>query len=344
VQPRLKIGLDARLTRQMSAGMSAYAIELAKRLPQVAPDLSFQAFTEGANFGWDEQVRLPAAMRRAGIDLAHFLSLYTPLFAPRPYIITIHDLIHLRFPEFFKAKVGPYYATVVKFAARRAARIITDDERTVGDLTRFLGIAPEKCRVIPLGCDDRFLEKVEPYRAKQPYFLYVGNHRPHKDLRTLFEAWAGLPSSRRIDLYVTGPDDFGPDLVRYQSIDRQIVALGDVPAAKLPALYAGAVALVHPALCEGFGLPMLEAMASRCPVIATQDAIPRALESAALLYPGGDGDALFARLERLLADEGLRAALINEGRTLAEGLTWERCAIATAAVYREVLGTAGHAA
>ena len=324
----------------MSAGMSAYSVELAKRLPHVAPDLDFECFTQGANFGIDEQLRLPAAMRRAKVQLAHFLSLYTPLLPPRPYIVTIHDLIHLRFPEFFKAKVAPYYATVVKFAARRAARIITDDERTVGDLSRFLGVDSQKCRVIALGCDDRFLVPPQPYRAKQPYFLYVGNHRPHKDLRTLFEAWTRLPQSQRIDLYITGPDDFGSELIRYQSVDRQIVALGDVPVSKLPGLYAGALALVHPALCEGFGLPMLEAMASRCPVIATEDAIPRVLESAALLYPSGDVDALYVRMERLLRDEGLRDALINEGRALAEGLTWDRCALATAAVYREVLGAA----
>lgn len=332
-----RVGLDARLTRQMSVGMSAYSIELTKRLPIVAPDLEFVVFNEGANFGVDEQVRLPAAMRRAKIALAHFLSLYTPVFPPRPYVVTIHDLIHLRFPQFFKTKVGPYYATVVKFAARHAARIITDDERTVGDLTRFLGVDAQKCRVIPLGCDDAFLRTAEPYRAKQPYFLFAGNHRPHKDLGTLFEAWSRLPERYRIDLYLTGHDDFGPGLVRYQSVDRQIVVLGDVPVQKLPSLYAGATALVHPALCEGFGLPMLEAMASRTPVIATEVAIPRVLESAALLYPGGDVEALTVRLQRLLDDQGLRDALINEGRTLAEGLTWDRCAIATAEVYREVL-------
>ena len=317
--------------------MKSYAVELAERLPQVARDLEFVSFSEGANFGWDEQVRLPAAIRRAGADLTHFFSLYAPVLAPRPYVVTIHDLIHLRFPQFFKAKVGPYYATVVKFVARRAARVITDDERTVGDLQRFLGVDPQNCRVVPLGVDARFLAPVTPYRAKQPYFLYSGNHRAHKDLPTLFEAWSRLPPHDKIDLYVTGPDDFGPSLVRYQSVDRQIVALGDVPDSKMAALYAGATALVHPALCEGFGLPMLEAMASGCPVVACEDAVPRVLESAVLGFPATDAAALQIRMERLLRDEGLRGALVNEGRTLAQRLTWDRCATETAAIYREVL-------
>jgi glycosyltransferase involved in cell wall biosynthesis len=276
-------------------------------------------------------------MRAAKVDLAHFTALYTPLFPPRPYVVTIHDLIHLRFPQFFKSKVTPYYRTVVTFVARRAARVITDDERTVGDLEHFLGVDPARCRVIPLGVNDAFLQPADPYRPQQPYLLYSGNHRPHKDLATLFEAWARLPAGLHVDLYVTGPDDFGSRLLQYQSPDRQIVVLGDVPDHKLPALYAGATALVHPALCEGFGLPMLEAMASRTPVIASADAAPRILQSAMLVFPAGDAEALRVRIERVLADEGLRAALINEGRTLAEELTWDRCARETAAVYREIL-------
>lgn len=332
-----RVGLDARLTRQMSVGMKAYTAELTARLPRIAPDLAFTAFTEGANFGVDEQIRLPLAMRRAGVDLAHFMSLYTPVLPPRPYVMTIHDLIHLRFPEFFKSKVGPYYGTVVKFAARHAALVITDDPRTVGDLTHYLGVDPQKCRVIPLGVDERFLARITPFHASQPYFLNVGNHRAHKDLVTLFEAWSRLPPDVRVDLYLTGPDDFGTQLARYQTEQRQIVVLGDVPLEKLPALYAGAVALVHPALCEGFGLPMLEAMAAGTAVVACEDAIPRVLEAAALTFAARDVQALRVRLERVVADQGLRAALVNEGRKLAQSLTWDRCASQTAALYREVL-------
>ncbi|GAC1653140.1 MAG: glycosyltransferase family 1 protein [Vulcanimicrobiaceae bacterium] len=332
-----RVGLDARLTPQMSVGMKAYSEELSARLPQVAPDLEFLSFRKGTNFGFDEQIRLPLEMRRAGLDLSHFLSLYMPALPPQPYVLTIHDLIHLRFPQFFKTKVGPYYHTVVKLAARRAARVITDDARTVADLERFLGVAPEKCRVIALGVDERYLAAAAPYRAAQPYFLYCGNHRQHKDLATLFEAWSRLPHELKIDLYVTGPDDFGSQLARYQSPERQVVILGDVAPERLPSLFAGALALVHPALCEGFGLPMLEAMAARTPVVASREAIPRVIEPAALTFAAGNIEALTGCLERVLHDQGLRAALVNEGRALAEGLTWDRCARETAALYREVL-------
>jgi glycosyltransferase involved in cell wall biosynthesis len=332
-----RIGLDARSTDQMSAGMKAYARELAERLPQVAPEFTFVPFTQGRNFGWEEQVTLPLAMRRARLDLVHFLSLYVPLIAPAPSVITIHDLIHLRFPEQFKAKVGPYYRTVVRRACARAARVITDDERTVADLERFLRVDRAKVRVVPLGVDDRFLEAAAPFAGDGPYLLYVGNHRKHKDLHTLFEAWSGLEEETALDLYVTGHDDFGGELQRRSTQARRIVALGDVSTERLASYYAGAAALISPAWREGFGLPMLEAMAMGCPVVAAAEAVPGVLAPAAWTFPAGNAAQLRATVMDLLADEGRRGRFVNLGREIARSLTWDRCARATADVYREVL-------
>jgi glycosyltransferase involved in cell wall biosynthesis len=330
-----RIGLDARLTRQMSVGMKTYVRELVARLPAVAPDLTYVAFDRGGNFDFDEQVGLPRRLRAAHLDLVHFMSQYVPLAAPRPFVITIHDLIHLRHPEYFKSKVGPYYRSVVKRACARAAAVITDDARTVDDLERFLGVDPSKVRVVPLGVNERFLAQAEPKMPPRPYLLYVGNHRAHKDLPTLFAAWRAL--SEPLDLYLTGPDDFAGELERMSDATRRASALGDVDDAELASWYAGAIALVHPALCEGFGLPMLEAMASGCPVVACEDAVPGVLASAALTFPAKGASALAARLEALLDDQGLGARLVKEGRALAQTLTWDACAKATAEIYRQVV-------
>ncbi len=332
-----RVGIDARLTRQMSIGMKTYVRELVARLPRVAPEYSYVPFADGGNFGWAEQVRLPSAIRRARVNLVHFLSQYVPVMLPPRFAITIHDLIHLRFPQYFKAKVGPYYRTVVRRACARATRVITDDVRTVGDLAEFLRVDPAKVRVIPLGVAESFLQPVEPFVGKRPFFLYVGNHRRHKDLATLFDAWSHLAERWSVDLYVTGPDDFGEELRRRTTDSRAIVALGDVPAERLASYYAGARALVQPALREGFGLPMLEAMAAGCPVVACRDAVPRPLEQATRSFPARDAAALRVELERLLADEGLRSRAINSGREVARRLSWDRCARATADVYREIL-------
>ena len=334
---RPRVGLDARLTRQLSAGMQTYVAELVDRLPRVAPEYVYVPFRQGGNFDWGEQVGLPLAMRRARVDAVHFLSQYVPVLVPRRFAITIHDLIHLRFPKQFKAKVAPYYATVVRRACARARRVITDDERTVADLERFLGVNPSKVRVIPLGVSELFLNSALPHVSERPYLLYVGNHRRHKDLPTLFEAWERLPQAWRLDLYLTGSDDFGGELQRRSDTRRRIVALGDVPAPQLAAYYAGARVLVQPAWREGFGLPMLEAMASGCPVVACKEAVPGPLAAAALTFSAGDATELRMKLEALLGDEVERLRAINLGREVARALTWDRCARATADVYREVL-------
>ncbi len=164
-----RVGLDARLTRQMSIGMKTYARELVVRLPRTAPEYSYVALSEGGNFGWSEQVRLPSAIRCARLDVVHFLSQYVPLMLPPRFVITIHDLIHLRFPQYFKAKVGPYYQTVVRRACARAARVITDDARTVDDLAELLGVDRAKVRVIPLGVAESFLEPVDPFAGERPF-------------------------------------------------------------------------------------------------------------------------------------------------------------------------------
>jgi O-antigen biosynthesis alpha-1,3-rhamnosyltransferase len=317
--------------------MKTYVRELSERLPRVAPEFDYVRFSRGRNFGWDEQVRLPLAMRRARLDLMHFLSLYVPLAAPVTSVLTIHDLIHLRFPYYFKTKIQPYYQIVVRLACARAKRVITDDERTVDDLERFLGVDPVKVRVVPLGVDERFTQPVTPHAAPRRYFLYVGNHREHKNLATLLEAWSSLPQDVEVDLYLTGPDDFGGELQRRSTSTRRAVALGNVTTEVLPSYYAGAVALVQPALREGFGLPMLEAMAVGCAVVASAEAVPRVLESAVLQFRAGDAVQLEATLRAVIADEALHDRLIEAGRMVAAKLGWDRCARATADVYREAL-------
>lgn len=332
-----RIALDVRLTRQMSVGMKTYARELTQRLPQVAPEFEFVRVGAGKNFGWSEQIALPRAIRAARVSLTHYLAHYLPFRAPRPFVLTIHDLIHLRYPQFYKSKVGPYYRTVVRRACARAARVLTDDPRTIADLERFLHVDPAKVRVIPLGVNELFLGDLKPMQTPRPFLLYVGNHRTHKDLRTLFDAWSMLPADAAVDLYVTGPDDFAGELQRRSTPSRAIRAVGHLDDATLARYYAAGLALVHPALCEGFGLPMLEAAAARCAVVASSGSIPSVLEASSLIYPTGDAAALGALLARLCSDQGLREQLVNKGYANAKKLTWDRCARSTADVYREIL-------
>lgn len=330
---RPDVVLDLPRARQLSVGMRAYAEAMVARLPIVAPDLHFIARERSTALDLSEQIALPMALRRTRARLAHYLSVYAPLFGPRPYVITIHDLIHLRFPDYFKQSVGPYYRSVVRAVCARAARVITDDDRTIADLQRFLGVSPQKVVVVPLGVDDAYFAEIAPAAEPRPYFLYVGNHREHKDLPTLFSAWQALAPESNVDLVLTGDDDLGPAFERPKRSSGELRFIGNVGPDRLARLYRGAVALVHPALTEGFGLPMLEGAAVGAPVIASDGAVPTVLRPYVDVFPARDVRALTALMERVLGEGPLREG----ARRFARTLTWDRCAERTAEVYRNVL-------
>jgi glycosyltransferase involved in cell wall biosynthesis len=317
--------------------MATYIREVSSRLPRVAPQYDYYYYRTGENLGLAEQFLLPMQMRRNRIDLAHFMAHYVPAVADGRFVFTIHDLIHLRFKQYFKAYIVPYYMTVVRRACRKAVRIITSDEKTIADLVHYLSVDPAKIRVIPLAPRERFLRPAQPFASARPYLLYVGNHREHKDIPTLLAAWSSLPVAYQVDLYLTGPDDLQGELQRLSTPARRAIALGDLSDDQLASYYAGAAALVQPALLEGFGLPFVEAMASGCPVIATDESLAQVLRGAALTFPARNVEAARAAILRLLDEPDLRASLTEEGQRRARALTWELCTQRTADVYREVL-------
>lgn len=332
----MKIGLDARVGRPISVGMATYMREVSQRLPHVAPEFEYLIYTRGQNLGYRDQITLPVRMWRDKIELAHFMSQYVPIFVQGKFLFTIHDVIHLRFIEMFRAYIGPYYHLVLKRNARNALRVITSDSRTVADLNHYLGVDPGKIRVVPLAPRDRFRTPAQAHRGDRPYFINVGNHRKHKDIPTLLKAWASLPASYEVDLYLTGADDMNGDLQRYSTNKRQAIALGDIDDDALSAYYAGATALVHPAMLEGFGLPFVEAMASGCPVIATDSSTPDAVADVSLHFSVGGAEEAAFHMQRILDDEAFRTELVEKGRKVVATLTWDRTARETADVYREI--------
>ncbi len=336
-QLRRKVGLDVRCGRRVSVGMATYIREVASRLPRVAPEFEYIRYTKGENLGIAEQVVLPLEMWRDRIELAHFMAHYVPALADGRFVFTIHDLIHLRFVQFFRSYIGPYYNSVVKRACRKAARIITSDRRTVADLVHYFNVDPAKVRVVPLAPRERFFNRAQPFRGERPYFLNVGNHRKHKDIPTLLRAWASLPPQYDADLYLTGPDDLNGELQRYSTARRKAIALGNVTDDALASYYAGAIALVHPAMLEGFGLPFVEAIVSGCPVIATDESIPEPLSNVSLQFAVGDAEAAAHHMRRVFEDESVRRDLVERGASVVRTLTWDRTARATADVYAEVL-------
>ncbi|HZO94507.1 MAG TPA: glycosyltransferase [Candidatus Baltobacteraceae bacterium] len=331
------LALDVRETSHMSAGMLAYARALRRLLPVVAPDLRILHVGGGDNFDLAEQIGLPLALLRARPRLVHFPTIFVPRFVAVPAVVTVHDVIDLEFPQYVKRKVGPYWRAVVAPVLRAARAVITDDARTAELLAHYARVAPTRVRIIPLGVDAP--EPLPaPLRRARPYFFYAGNHRPHKDLPTLVRAWASLPPAYAVDLILTGPENAGLRAAGGRESRGELIFAGDVSDADVWALHRGAAAYVHPALREGFGLPLLEALRAGTLTIAAGDAIPDVLKPAVRAFPARDAPALTALLAHALdrtpqqIDADARAA-----RDASAHLTWERTVRATAALYRELL-------
>jgi glycosyltransferase involved in cell wall biosynthesis len=313
--------------------MLAYVRALRKWLPQVAPDLALTEFGSGDNFDLAEQAGMPLGLLRLQPRLVHFPTPYVPRFIPSPHVVTVHDVIDLEFPQHAKSKVGPYWRRVIGPVLRSARAVITDDEATVPLLEEYLRVDPARVRVIPLGVDAP--NGAQPAARPRPYVFYAGNHRPHKDLATLVRAWSTLPAGMPLDLVLTGTPEASSAT---RGDDGDLVFAGDCSDADVWALHRGAVAYVHPALREGFGLPLLEAMRAGTPVIAADTALPSVLREFAQAFPPGDADALRELLiANAVAGGGDREAA-EHARLATLHLTWERTARATAALYRELIG------
>jgi glycosyltransferase involved in cell wall biosynthesis len=307
---------------------------------------------EGARpYSLAELWRLAVDARRDRVELFHAPHYVCPPWLPCPAVVTIHDVIHLRFPGRRGRLVAPLYARVMlRLAVRRAARVIVVSDSTRRDLEERLGARPERIRVIPNGVAAHFRPAADGAETgaglaklgvASPYWLFVGNPLPHKNVEGLLDAFAGLPADAG-PLVLAGVRPAGQ-----AALDRAIAARGlrgrvtllaPVPEPALTLLYQGATALVIPSLWEGFGLPALEAMACGTPVVAAnRGGLPEVVGDAGVLVEPTNVDALRTALYNLHVDLRLRAALRAAGLARARAFSWRHAAEATVGVYREAL-------
>lgn len=295
--------------------------------------------------------RLARRVRRDRVELFHAPHYVCPPVLSCPAVVTIHDLIHLRFPEHRRRPLAPLYARVMlHLAVRRAARLITVSESTRRDLEDWLGARPERIRVIPNGVAPHFRPATDPTAIEaglakvgvaRPYFLFVGNPMPHKNVPRLLDAFTSLPAEvGGLVLAGVGPaaQPAVARAVEARGLERRVVVLAPLPGDLLPVLYQGATALVSPSLWEGFGLPALEAMACGTPVLAAdRGGLAEVVGEAGVLVDPTDVDALREGMYNLAVRAPLRAALRAAGPARARAFSWRHAAEATIAVYREVL-------
>jgi O-antigen biosynthesis alpha-1,2-mannosyltransferase len=252
-----------------------------------------------------------------------------PLRSAVPFVFCIHDLIHLRFAGESSALRRAYYGLVVGPAARRAARVLTVSEYSRREILEWTGLNSERVEVVGNGVSDAFRPAGPRHQPGYPYFLLVGRRESHKNVERLLAAYASSRCRTDVRVLFAGPPDSETEaLVRRHALAGQ-VSFHPVPSdAELAACYRGALALAFPSLYEGFGLPLVEAMACGTPVLTSNvTALPETVgEGNALLVDPLSIESLAAGLDRLADDAVLRAQLRERGLHRATAFSWDRVA------------------
>jgi glycosyltransferase involved in cell wall biosynthesis len=317
------VAIDGRAAvRPELGGVERWARELCARLPYevIAPP---PAFSHRAGHAW-EQFALPLQSARAPVLLCP--ANLAPV-AARNVVVILHDAAPLRHPEWYSGLYAAWQRRILPLIARRAKKVITVSPFSRNELEELLGVEAE---VVYGGVDARFNPEVEPAARERPYVLCVASHTARKNLKALVPAAQALARDG-IDLLVAG--GHRPQFAAESGLTG-LGLLGHVPDDELPGLYAGAEAFVLPSLYEGFGLPVLEAMASGTPVVAANTtALPDTCGGAARLTEP-EPHAIREALTQLLADGAERARLSKLGLEHARRFTWERTASEVDAIVR----------
>jgi len=298
------------------------------------------------NLGW-AAVGLPRAARRATVDLIHAPAYTAPLHSAVPVVLTIHDVSYERHPEWYPYRRDWVRRAFYRRSARTAAHVLTDSEFSRSEIAAAYNIAPDGITVAPLGAagfDEGGAPASLPAGVVAPFLLHVGDLHERRNLSVVVK---GLMAARRRletpapSLVLAGVDRGIGDRLAAEAAERgapdAIVRLGAVSESTLRALYRGAAALVYPSRYEGFGLPLVEAMASGTPVLASRAAsIPEVVGESGILLDPDDSKCWEEAIVHVIMDAVLRARLRADGLARAAMFTWERTARITLDVYQRV--------
>jgi glycosyltransferase involved in cell wall biosynthesis len=300
-----------------------------------------------------EQLTVPWTLVRTRASIFHEPHYVLPPLTHCRSVVTIHDCIHLRFPQYLPKRGALAYARAqMGAAASRSNRILTVSEASKRDILEFFKVAPEKITVIYNGIDEQFATEPpedkmraveERYQLQGEFALYVGNVKPHKNVERLLDAFHLVRQSGLHDLKLVV---IGDDISKYAALRRAVHRynlhkyvrfLGFLPDETLAVVYRLAAVFVFPSLYEGFGLPPLEAMACGTPVVTSNvSSLPEVMGDAALLVDPYSAEAIADAMRRVLTDTALRSDLSARGLARAGEFSWERSARRVREIYDEV--------
>ncbi|MFN7961512.1 MAG: glycosyltransferase family 1 protein [Thermoanaerobaculia bacterium] len=366
------IGIDAR--KLFDFGIGTYIKHLIEALAAIDAENRYFLLTTGEGrdalshlpenfkpvversqvYSLSELLRVSQKLRRLGVDLYHSTHYVLPAFLPCPAVATIHDIIHLLYPDFLPNRLALLYAQrMMRSTLSRAERILTVSRNTKSDLMEFFEVDPTKIEVVYNGVDDRFRGRLDPAEIDQrlarlgvsrPYLLFVGNPKPHKNLNTVIQAYAHALSVAPFEepLVCVGAREGAEFKLRQRAehlgIGDRLKLVGYVDDADLPALYQGATLFLYPTLYEGFGLPVAEAMASGTAVVTSNTSALREIaEGYAYLVDPHDVARMGEAIAVCVSDPERRAGLAELGLRRAGEFRWQKAAEETLAVYRRAL-------
>jgi len=372
----VRIGIDATALPPQPVGAGNYIIQLTRAL--VSSDFDHQLVIYAQNHGPDlinlppdgevewqivddmspgvrliwEQTRFPGLIGRTKIDLLHSLHYTKPLILPCASVVTFHDMTFFLYPHLHTRARRWYFPPMMRLSAKQANTIVTVSESTRRDAIRLLGVDPGKVTTTQLGVDASFRvindlhakkEIALKYDLPEKFILYLGTIEPRKNLPLLVRAYRLLvDNGTHLKLILVGKYGWMYqevfNLVSELSLEDMVQFTGYIPQVELPLIYNLASLFVYPTIYEGFGLPVLEAMACGLPVITSDIAsLPEIVGEAGILVPTGDLDALFDAMKMVTHDKELREKLTNQGLLRARNFSWERTAQLTLQVYQRVL-------
>ena len=369
----MRIGFDARLIGFSGAGV--YTYNLLRSLLRLDSENSYLVFTNRATYDCvfaslnarnsriSSVSASPLTLKHhlwfVGVFLTQHLDVYhyphfdMPLGQQYPSVVTVHDLYPISIAQYCSREKQYYFRLVVKLNLIKAKKVIAVSEYTKREILRHFPVDEEKIRVIYEGVDESFKNATSTdnklvrgkFGLKRNFLLYVGNHKPHKNLTRLLQAYGKLDQKlqKAYDLVITGKmeesDRYSFRIVRELGLGSRVKFIGFVHQKDLPGVYRSATALVMPSLREGFGLPVLEAMACGTPVVAANtSALPEVAGEACVFFDPYRTDEMTSAISEVLEDERLRRKLSEMGRKRADSFSWRETARRTMEVYEEVGG------
>lgn len=378
----MKIGIDARFYGSLGKGLGRYTQKLIENLEKEDNQNEYFIFLRRENFGdyapanknfhkipadfrwytFSEQLLMPLVLLKYKLDLVHFPHFNVPVFYPKKFMVTIHDLILIHHPTIRGTTLHPFfykikflaYRLVINSAIRRAKKVIAVSQFTKRDILKNYPVNPEKVERIYEACDDfcltspgspaEILKKYDLADSRdiiKPYIVYIGNVYPHKNPESLVLGYALAKKKKFSELhlvFVGGEDYFYRRLksfIREKNI-KNVIFTGRINDQELSTVLRSAVLYGRPSFYEGFELPPLEAMACGVPVICSDHECAREiLEDSACYFDPRDPRSIAQAIEKVLTDKNLRESLVQKGYAQSKKYSWGRMARETLVIYNK---------